>query len=109
MLQSFLKEIEKEAEKIFPDATIDYKIVRSTHLYFRIKIDKATLIDIYFNTETQRKDFSLIFRNKRVYGIDNLLNWHQHPYNSPDTHIPLPEPSIKEILAEMRKVVDMFL
>lgn len=108
MLQGFVGNVQREAKKVFPKATIEYEIVRSTHLYFRIKIDKITLIDIYFNTQTNRKDFSLIYRNNRIYGVDNLLEWHQHPYDDPTAHIPLfGETSIQEIFAKMKGVVDI--
>lgn len=38
MIYHFLNQIRDITNKFFPNANIDYKIVRATHLYFRITI-----------------------------------------------------------------------
>ncbi len=105
MIYHFLNQIRDVANKFFPDANIDCKIVRSTHLYLRIIIDKDTLIDIYFNPDTGRKDLSLIYKKERIYGFDNLRGWHYHPYKEPSKHISCEEPNAEDVLREMRKII----
>lgn len=101
----FLDEIKDAINKFFPNANIDYRIIRTTHLYVRITINEDTFIDIYFNTETGRKDFSLIYKNERIYGFDNLGGWHYHPYETPTQHISCPEPKIEDVFKEMKSII----
>ncbi|MFH1562411.1 MAG: hypothetical protein ABIF11_03190 [Nitrospirota bacterium] len=106
MIFNFLNQIKNIANEFSPNATIDYKIVRATHLYFRITINEDTLIDIYFNPDTERKDLSLIYKNERIYGFDNLKGWHYHPYKEPGKHISCEEPDVGDVLKEMKKIVE---
>lgn len=106
MILNFLNRIKDTANKFFPDVNVDYKIVRATHLYLRITIDEDTLIDIYFNPDTGRKDLSLIYKKERIYGFDNLKGWHYHPYKEPDKHISCEEPDVGNVFKEMKKIVE---
>ena len=105
MIYHFLNQIRDITNKFFPNANIDYKIVRATHLYFRITIGEDTLIDIYFNPDTGRKDLSLIYKKERIYGFDNLREWHYHPYKEPSKHISCEEPKVEDVFKEMEKII----
>lgn len=107
LIESFLEEIREITNRIFPEATITHRIIRSTHLYFRAVIDESSFIDIYFNTDINRKDFALIHRGDRIYGTDNLYGWHYHPFNDSVRHIPCQEPSVKDVFQEMRRIMEI--
>lgn len=105
-LEGFLGEVRKAARLVFPEAALDYTIVRLTHLGFRIIINKETFVDVYFNEETQRTDYALIHKGERVYGVDNLKGWHYHPFQAVERHLPCPEPSVQEVFEKMRGIVE---
>jgi len=109
LIDSFLEELYEVTNKIFSAATVTYRVIRASHLYFRVTIDENTFIDIYFNSDTGRKDFTLIHRENRIYGTDNLYGWHYHPFNAPTKHVPCQEPSAEDIPIEMRKIIEDIL
>ena len=51
-------------------------------------------------------DFALIQNSKRIFGYDNLKEWHYHPYENPSEHILCDKPSIGKIISDMRKVCE---
>ena len=104
-LEGFLAEVRGAAQSAFPKAAFDYTIVRLTHLSFRITINKETLVDVYFNEETQRTDYALIHEGARVYGVDNLKGWHYHPFQAVEQHLPCPEPSVQEVFEKIKEIV----
>jgi hypothetical protein len=87
-----------------PKASIDYALVRGTHLSIRINLAEDTFVDIYFNEETQRIDLALIHEEDRIYGVDNLGGWHCHPFRAPEQHLFCPEPSIEKVFSEMQRI-----
>jgi hypothetical protein len=52
-------------------------------------------------------DFALIHHRERVFGYDNLKEWHYHPFESPEKHIPCEEPALEKIIEEIKKVLEM--
>jgi len=105
-LKGFLDEVRRTAQSAFPKAAFDYTIIRLTHLNLRIDINKETFVDVYFNEETQRTDYALIYEGARVYGVDNLKGWHYHPFQAVEQHLPCPEPSVQEALERMKAIVE---
>ena len=105
-IQGFLDEVRRTARSAFPGAALDYTVVRLTHLRLRITINEETLVDVYFNEETQRTDYALIHRGERVYGVDNLKGWHYHPFRTVEQHLPCPEPSVLKVFEEMKGIVE---
>lgn len=65
-------------------------------LKIRIKLRENIFIDIYFNAENDRKDFALIYNNERIFGYDNLKEWHMHPCE---------EPTLKQIFKEISEII----
>ncbi|HWP93363.1 MAG TPA: hypothetical protein VNN20_14310 [Thermodesulfobacteriota bacterium] len=106
-LNRFLEEINNASKKFFPLVTLQYNIVRNTHLYVRITFQQDLLIDIYANCETERKDFALIHKNERIYGIDNLKGWHYHPFGEAGKHVPCEEPSVEEVFENMKNIIEV--
>jgi FPC/CPF motif-containing protein YcgG len=95
-LRGFLDELRRVARLVFPKAALDYTILRLTHLSLRITI----------NEETQRTDYALIHKGRRVYGVDNLKGWHRHPFQAVEQHFPCPEPSVQEVFKKMKVIVE---
>ena len=106
-LKGFLDEVRRAAQSAFPKAAFDYTIVRLTHLSLRITINKETFVDVYFNEETQRTDYALIYKGERIYGVDNLKGWHCHPVQAVEQHLPCPEPSVQEVFEKMKVIVEV--
>ncbi len=104
-LRGFLDEVRRAAQSAFPKAAFDYTIVRLTHLSLRITINEETFVDVYFNEETQRTDYALIHKGERVYGVDNLKDWHYHPFQAVEQHLPCPEPSVDEVFEKIKGIV----
>jgi len=91
---------------VFPKAALNYTVLRLTHLSLRITLNEETLVDGYFNEETQRTDYALIHKGERVYGVDNLKGWHCHPFQAVEQHVPCPEPSVQEVFEKMKVIAD---
>lgn len=71
----------------------------------RLIISSYLFVDIYYNTQTKRFDFSLIQETSRIFGYDNLKTWHYHPLRSPQEHIECAEPSLEQIVVETSSIV----
>jgi len=96
-------------ETYFPTAKVESTKRRTAILQVRVTIDEKTFIDIYFNALTGKKNYALIFHRQRVMGYDNYRFWHHHPFDDPEAHIPCEEPGAKDVIAEMRSVVDKLI
>ena len=103
-IENFLQELHNLQTKLLPTAQIKIVYKRINKVSLRIKTTTNLFIDVYVNTETNRYDFSLIKGNKRIFGFDNLGEWHYHPLNNPDTHINCKEPSLKHILKKISRI-----
>jgi hypothetical protein len=60
-----------------------------TWLQLRAYLGDGSFIDTFFNEATGRTSFAWIKDNHRVFGADNTGDWHWHPLESPDDHIPV--------------------
>jgi hypothetical protein len=68
-------------------------------------LKKGVFIAVRYNARNGRKDFALIEDDKRVFGYDNLKNWHHHPFHCPESHIKCEEPSIKKAFMEIQAII----
>ena len=105
-LNQLLEGRKNASKKFFPLVTLQYEIVRNIHLYVRITFQQDLFIDIYANSETERKDFALIHKNERTYGVDNLKGWHYHPFGEIGKHLPCKEPSVEEVFENMKNIIE---
>lgn len=66
-------------------------------------------IRIFYNQKTIKISFSIILKGERIWAIDrdNRKGWHLHPFKNVKKHEPLNNPEIKEIIAEIKKVIRM--
>ena len=63
-----------------------------TWLRLRAHLEDGTFVDAFYNEATGRTSFALIEETYRVLGADNTGGWHWHPFESPDSHVPVTEP-----------------
>ena len=62
-----------------------------TWLRFRAHLEDGTFVDAFYNEATGRTSFALIKETRRIFGADNTGGWHWHPFQSPDSHVPVTE------------------
>jgi len=103
-VESFLQELEILKQELFPDTRLEIVYIRFDRASIRMHIDARHLIDIYCNVENGRFDLSLIDSGRRVFGYDNLSEWHYHPVHNPASHIPCDEPTLRQVLEEIASV-----
>jgi hypothetical protein len=102
----FSQAVQKAAANLFPHHLLQLTIIRATRMKARIHLGPDQFVDIFFREETQRVDFALIVAGQRVFGLDNLSGWHEHPVHDPSQHIPCPEPTPEEALRRLREAAD---
>jgi hypothetical protein len=47
----------------------------------------------------------LISEGKRIFGYDNLKEWHQHPFGHPGNHVGCKEPAMDKIFEEVAGIL----
>ena len=105
----FSQAVQTAAANLFPHRPLQLTIIRATRLKARIDLGLDQFVDIFFWEETQRVDFALIVAGQRVFGLDNLGGWHEHPIHDPSQHIPCPEPTPEEALRRLREAANSLL
>jgi hypothetical protein len=105
-LDAFMKEFRKLKEEFFGDARLEIGYSRMDKSSLRLVLDVELFIDIYFNSESLRLDFTLIMGSRRVFGYDNLKGWHYHPVDNPDLHVNREQPTLRRIMKETTEAVN---
>lgn len=74
----------------------------------KLLIDNELFIQIYGNTEKDKLNLALIFKNRRLYGYDSAGGkYHCHPFDEPDGHIFVDERKpISEFVGESMKYLE---
>jgi hypothetical protein len=98
---AFLHELEELKQELFPDAGLEIVYSRFNKASIRMLIDASFLVNMYFNAENGRCDFSLIKAGSRIFGYDNLGKWHYHPVDNPAHHVNCDVPTMRRVLEEM--------
>ena len=106
-LDEFLAELTTLMEELFPAAQIQTVYSRIDRITLRLVLDVSLFVDVYFNADNARFDFSLIKEGDRVFGYDNLKSWHYHPFEDPNQHISCSQPSLRHIVQETNHFVDL--
>ena len=102
----FLLVIQSGATAFFPGGQLTWTAVRSTRVKARLDLAPDCFVDIFFREETQRTDYALIVAGQRVYGLDNLGGWHEHPLHDPASHVPCPAVTPAEAFQRLRDAAD---
>jgi len=103
----FEKLFSKTIQEHLPEASLEIREKRGTIFEAKVWLDEETFIEVYFNSLTERKNYTLVRHQQRVMGYDNYQFWHRHPFGEAQKHIPCNEPAFEEVIAEMREVVKL--
>lgn len=106
-MDDFLDKVEKSLEKNFPGYQIEFLIKTPKSLKARVHLKENYFIAIWHNVRNNRIDFALIKDNQRIFGYDNLKEWHYHPYKNPSEHIHCNPPSIDKIITDTKKYYEI--
>ncbi len=104
-IPSFKKELLSNQKKYFSQYRFTYIEKRTIIIEMRINISQDSFIEIYYNSMTDKKCYTLIKNRKRIFGYDNYKHWHFHPVENPDNHIPCKEPSIEEVFLKIKDIL----
>ncbi len=102
----WLTKVRAAAEHTFPNLPLNVQIIRETRIKVGIKTGNDVFADLFFREETNRYDYSLIVADVRKFGLDNLGGWHKDPFDAPNSHIPINEPTPEEALHMLSEAVD---
>ncbi len=104
--EKILEELNSLADNFFPSSDLEVFYKRLDKISLRIVISSELFIDVYANTDTGRYDFSLIHKEKRIFGYDNLHGWHCHPLQNPEEHFECGKPQLQQIFKEIAEIVE---
>jgi hypothetical protein len=93
-------------EHFFPRAKIRDLNRRLNAIGLRLQLTERIFIDVYFNEDSGRLDFTTIKDHQRIFGYDNAGGWHYHPVEDPEQHESCPEPTLDEMFARTAWVVE---
>lgn len=105
-----VKEFQKEVESALKTNALPFRIQiiiqspRSFKANFHLYDD--VFIAVRYNTRNARMDFALIQNQERIFGFDNLKEWHYHPFENPEQHILCEQPAIEQIIAQIKSVLN---
>lgn len=103
-IDTFLFEIQASLKKYFAEYRIEFLFKTQKSLKANIYLNKNLFISVRYNTRNERVDFALIQNDQRIFGYDNLKEWHCHPYERPSEHIPCDKPSIDKIISDIKAI-----
>jgi len=78
-LDEFERALYQLNDRFFPNAGIRNLNRRLNAISLRVQITERIFIDVYFNTDSERLDFTTIRGDQRIFGYDNAGGWHYHP------------------------------
>ena len=83
---------------VLPSATVEMVARTIVAIKLRVELGEERFIDVFFNERNRRTDLVLIERGQRVFGYDNLGDWHRHPLGAPDRHEACGEPALDDFV-----------
>ena len=107
-VETFLSEISASLTRSFPSCTLEFLLRTPKALKVNIRLRERLFIAVRYNARNGRTDFALIKDDKRVFGYDNLKEWHCHPSADPSQHIPCAKPSVDQIISEICRLCSGF-
>jgi hypothetical protein len=104
-IEEFHKQLVDALRNHLPGGDIEITEMSILRLKVRYHIAVSVFIDIFYAVRTEKVSFAVVQKGKRVFGIDNLGDWHCHPFGKPEDHVSIDEPSIEEIAAQCTIVI----
>jgi hypothetical protein len=108
-IEEFVHELESLLPQYLPPHTrqVFLHTAQSYKTHFHIRPD--FLLAVRYNATNGRTDVALILQQQRVFGFDNLKEWHFHPFENPLSHIPCDEPTLEFILRETSTIINRII
>lgn len=106
-VDEFLFEIETSVKLHFKKFKISFLIKTPNSLKAKVMLEEKTFIALRYNARNGRIDFALIHNHQRIFGYDNLKEWHFHPYSNPSKHINCKKTTINNIIFDIREVYEI--
>jgi hypothetical protein len=106
-VQEFLIEFDAALQKYFSSHEMQVFLNTPKSFKANVLLNEGIFIAVRYNARNERTDFALIKNKQRIFGYNNLKDWHYHPYENPSEHIPCEKPTIDKVLLEMKKVVEI--
>lgn len=103
-VEAFLSQLRSSLEKNFTGYRIEPIFKTPKSFKANVYLGNDLFIAVRYNARNERTDFALIRNDKRIFGYDNLKEWHYHPFEEPENHIPCEKPSIARIISEIQKI-----
>ena len=85
---AFATDIIRTCNDIDEVTSYDTQIIDNLVVRMRIYLSSEKFVDVFYNSETERTAYSLIDAQNRIFGVDNTVSWHKHPFEEPGKHIP---------------------
>lgn len=108
-IDKFERHLHQLVNKFFPDTKIQNLNRRLDIISLRIQISEGLFIDVYYNAENGRLDFTTIKNKQRIFGYDNVGEWHYHPFKNPEQHRPCPKPTLEEMFKQTVRVINQIV
>lgn len=104
-IEEFHKRLVDAFRKYHPGGDLEINEMSILRLKVRYYIAVSLFIDVFYAFRTEKVSFAVIQKGKRVFGIDNLGDWHSHPFERPEDHVKITEPSIETMVIESVRVI----
>ncbi len=104
-IEEFHKQLVDALRKYLPGGNLEINEMSILRLKVRYYIAVSLFIDIFYAVRTEKVSYAVVQKGKRVFGIDNLGDWHSHLFERPEDHVKIAEPAIEEIVAQCTIVV----
>ena len=110
-----LTDLRAEADQAFDAVWFVQSIEEIDHtditLSLRLHIRQGLFVQIFYGDYSGSLYFALIEHDRRIFGIDReRQQWHMHPFENPEEHLPLPQGlTPKPLLTFLASVEDLLL
>ena len=102
MIDPFLNNLQDALRKNFAEYRIEYLLKTPKSLKAKIYLSESYFIAVRYNARNGRVEVALIKDDQRIFGCDNLKEWHIHPYEDPSDHVPCAPPTIGKIIHDTK-------
>ncbi len=104
-VEKFHQELVDAVRQYLPSGDLEIIEMSILRLKVRFYIAVSFFVDIFYAARTQKVSFAVVQKGKRIFGIDNLGDWHSHPFGKTEEHVKIPEQSIESIIIECSRII----
>jgi len=81
-IEKFHEQLVVGLRKYLPGADLEITEMNMVRLKARYYIGISVFIDIFYAVRTEKVSFAVVQKGERIFGIDNLVCWHCHPWQT---------------------------